>query len=55
MYFPVDETTRRYAKFPHELAMVNLLLVNLLMLIALLAGSFLQQGSALADFKLCAA
>jgi hypothetical protein len=32
--------------------MVNLLLFNLLMLIALLAGSFLQSGSTLADYKL---
>ena len=52
MFFPVDEAIRRRAKFPHELAMVNLLLVNLPMLIALLAGSFLQQGSALARYKL---
>jgi hypothetical protein len=52
MFFRVDEPTRRKAKSPHELAMVNLLLFNLLMLIALLAGSFLQKGSALADYKL---
>jgi len=52
MYFPIDEPTRRKAKSPHELAMVNFLLINLLMLIALLAGSFLQKGSALADYKL---
>ena len=52
MFFPVDETIRRRAKSPHELAMVNLLLVNLPMLIALLAGSFLQQGSVLARYKL---
>ncbi|MCG6860938.1 MAG: hypothetical protein LJE70_06630 [Chromatiaceae bacterium] len=52
MFFPVDETTRRRAKSPHELAMVNLLLINLLMLIALLAGSFLQQGSTLVHYKL---
>lgn len=52
MFFPIDETTRRHAKSPHELAMVNLLLINLLMLIALLAGSFLQPGSVLADYKL---
>jgi hypothetical protein len=52
MLFQVDESTRRRAKSPHELAMINLLLINLLMLIALLAGSFLQQGSALADYKL---
>lgn len=52
MLFQIDDTTRRKAKSPHELAMVNLLLINLLMLIALLAGSFLQKGSALADYKL---
>jgi hypothetical protein len=52
MFFAVDSTIRRKAKSPHELAMVNLLLINLLMLIALLAGSFLQQGSTLADYKL---
>lgn len=52
MLFEVDESTRRLAKTPHELAMVNLLLFNLLMLIALLAGSFLPQGSPLADYKL---
>jgi len=52
MFFSVDETICRRARSPHELAMVNLLLINLLMLIALLAGSFLQPGSALADYKL---
>jgi hypothetical protein len=52
MFFSVDDATRRRAKSPHELAMVNLLLINLLMLIALLAGSFLPEGSALADYKL---
>jgi hypothetical protein len=52
MFFQVDEPTRRKARSPHELAMVNLLLVNLLMLIALLAGSFLQKGSALEAYRL---
>jgi hypothetical protein len=52
MLFQVDDATQRMAKAPHELAMVNLLLFNLLMLIALLAGSFLPQGSPLADYKL---
>lgn len=52
MLFHIDEPTRRRAKSPHELAMVNLLLFNLLMLIALLAGSFLQADSALAQYKL---
>jgi uncharacterized membrane protein YedE/YeeE len=52
MLFQIDDATRRKAKSPHELAMINLLLINLLMLIALLAGSFLQEGSKLADYKL---
>jgi len=51
MFFPVDEPIRRQAKSPHELAMVNLLLFNLLMLIALLGGSFVEQDSSLAPFK----
>jgi hypothetical protein len=52
MFFATDNATRSKAKSPHELSMINLLLINLLMLIALLAGSFLQKGSALADYKL---
>jgi hypothetical protein len=51
MFFQVDEPTRRRAKSPHELAMVNLLLFNLLLLISLLAGSFLPRDSALAHYK----
>jgi hypothetical protein len=35
MFFRVDEAARRGAKSPHELSMVNLLLFNLLLLIAL--------------------
>lgn len=54
MFFEVDEPTRRLAKVPHEVAMVNLLLVNLLLLIALLAGSFVQDDSPFADYKLAA-
>jgi hypothetical protein len=52
MFFRVDEAARSGAKSPHELAMVNLLLFNLLLLIALLAGSFLQSGSVLAHYKI---
>ena len=51
MFFPVPEADRRLAKSPHELAMVNLLLFNLLMLIALLGGSFVQADSPLAPYK----
>jgi len=52
MFFAIDNATRRRAKSPHELAMVNLMLINLLMLIALLAGSFLQPGSPLAHYRM---
>lgn len=52
MKFDIPEPIRRQARSPHELSMINLLLFNLLMLIALLAGSFLPSGSALADYKL---
>ena len=52
MFFPIAPAIRRQAKSAHELAMVNLILVNLSMLIALLAGSFLQHGSPLIDYKL---
>jgi hypothetical protein len=52
MKFDIPQPVRRQARSPHELAMINLLLFNLLMLIALLAGSFLPSGSALADYKI---
>jgi len=51
MFFPVPESDRRLAKSPHELAMVNLLLFNLVTLIALLGGSFVQRDSPLAPYK----
>ena len=51
MFFQVSKPTRDQAKSPHELAMVNLLLCNLLMLIALLGGSFLEQDSTLAPYR----
>ncbi|HYN76353.1 MAG TPA: hypothetical protein VES73_01000 [Lamprocystis sp. (in: g-proteobacteria)] len=50
MFFPVTEPVRRQAKSPHELAMVNLLLFNLLVLIALLGGSFVEKDSSLAAY-----
>ncbi len=52
MFFPVTNADRRLAKSPHELAMVNLLIFNLLTLIALLGGSFLQADSPLAPYRL---
>jgi hypothetical protein len=51
MFYAVPEADRRLAKSPHELAMVNLLLLNLPMLIALLGGSFLERDSPLAPYK----
>jgi hypothetical protein len=51
MFFQVSDATRSQAKSPHELAMVNLLLCNLLMLIALLGGSFLEKDSTLAPYR----
>jgi len=51
MYFRVDETTRRKARTPHELAMVNLILFNLLIGVALLAGSMAQPDSTIGRFK----
>lgn len=51
MFFQVDETTRRRAKTPHELAMVNLIVFNLLIGVALLAGSMAQPDSLIARYK----
>ncbi|MBK1721467.1 hypothetical protein [Thiocystis violacea] len=51
MRLPVDEATRKAAKAPHELAMVNLIVCNLLIGVALLAGSMAQPDSAIAHFK----
>ena len=51
MQFDIDPTTRRQGRAPHELAMVNLLLFNLLFCMAVLAGTMAQKGSALAHYK----
>lgn len=51
MFFPVDDTTRRKAKTPHELAMVNLIVFNLLIGVALLAGSMAEPDSLLGRYK----
>ncbi len=45
MFFPVDQPSRARAKGPHELAMVNLLLFNLLIGVVLLAGSMARPDS----------
>jgi len=51
MFFPVSEHERRQAKSPHELSMINLLLFNLLIGIALLAGSMAQPDSLIGRYK----
>ena len=51
MFFQVPEADRRLARAPHELAMVNLLLFNLVIGIALLAGSMAQPDSLIGTYK----
>jgi hypothetical protein len=52
MKFDVDATTRRQGRAPHELAMINLLLFNLMFCGAVLASSMAQRGSTLEHYKL---
>lgn len=51
MFFPVPESQRRLARSPHELTMVNLLVFNLLIGVALLAGSMAQPDSLIGTNK----
>jgi hypothetical protein len=51
MFYAVDEKQRRLGRAPHELAMVNLLLFNLLIGVAMLAGSMAEPDSAIAHYK----
>jgi hypothetical protein len=51
MQFDIDTTTRRQGRAPHELAMVNLLVFNLLFCMAVLAGTVAQKGSVLEHYK----
>ncbi len=51
MFFAIDDQQLRRAKAPHELAMINLLLFNLLIGVALLAGSMARPDSAIAAYK----
>ena len=51
MFYAIDEPQRRRAKGPHELAVVNLLLFNLLIGIALLAGSMAAPDSPIARWR----
>ncbi len=51
MFYAVDEAQRRRGRAPHELAMINLLLFNLLIGVALLAGSMAAPDSLIARLK----
>lgn len=52
MQLDIDERTRRRGRFPHELAMVNLLVINLLLCAGIIAGTMARKGSALDQHKL---
>jgi hypothetical protein len=52
MQFDVDPRTRRQGRFPHELAMVNLLVFNLMLCAGILAGTMARKGSPLEHYKL---
>jgi len=45
MILEVSDAVKRRARTPHELAMVNLLLFNLLLCVALLASTLAREGS----------
>lgn len=51
MFYAVDDVERRRGRAPHELAMINLLLFNLLIGVVLLAGSMAEPDSLLARLK----
>jgi hypothetical protein len=51
MFFAIDDEQKRRGKSPHELAMINLLLFNLLAAVALLAGSMAEPDSLIAAYK----
>jgi hypothetical protein len=51
MFYAVDESQRRLGRAPHELAMINLLLFNLLIGVALLAGSMAEPDSLIHQLK----
>ena len=52
MQFDIDPSTRLQGRTPHELAMVNLLVFNLLFCLAIIAGTMAPQGSLLEHYKL---
>ena len=52
MQFEINPSIRRQGRAPHELAMINLLVFNLLFCMAILAGTMAPQGSVLEHYKL---
>ena len=52
MKFSIDDATRKRARTPHELAMVNLLVANLLLCGGILANTLARKGSLLEHYKI---
>jgi hypothetical protein len=52
MKFQIDALTRRQGRAPHELAMINLLVFNLMLCGGVVASSMAQRGSVLEHYKL---
>lgn len=52
MQFEIDPKIRRQGRAPHELAMINLLVFNLLFCMAIIAGTMAPKGSLLEHYKL---
>ncbi len=52
MKFELAEPTRRQGRVPHELAMVNLIVINLLLCGGILASTLAKKGSTLEYYKL---
>jgi hypothetical protein len=51
MKFQIDAPTRRQGRAPHELAMINLLVFNLMLCGGVVASSMAQRGSVLEHYK----
>ncbi len=51
MQFDLDPASRRQGRAPHELAMINLLVFNLMFCGAVVLSSMLQRGSPLEHYK----
>ena len=51
MKLSIDQQSRQQARVPHELAMVNLLVFNLLLCAGILASTMARKGSVLEHYK----